>query len=93
MTTNTLAGPEAQAFWDLSTNQELHNKWTKTWGPDSPYKGKVRSNGLDGKKREYYTWDYTHNDIEVFNSRGVHMGSLDPTTGELYKPAVKGRTL
>lgn len=36
MTTNTLAGPEAQAFWDLSTNQELHNKWTKTWGPDSP---------------------------------------------------------
>ncbi len=63
------------------------------WGGLNPFKGKVRSNGLNGKSREYSTWDYTHNDIEVFNSRGVHLGSRDPISGEMYKPAVKGRTL
>ena len=63
------------------------------WGGLDTFKGKVRSNGLNGKKREYSTWDYTHNDIEVYNSRGVHLGSRDPISGEMYKPPVKGRTL
>lgn len=35
VTANTLAGPEAQASWDSSIDQELHTWWTKTWGPDS----------------------------------------------------------
>ncbi|SIO72537.1 Cytotoxic [Burkholderia sp. GAS332] len=45
----------------------------------------------DGKF--YYEWDYTHNDIEMCNKRGEHMGSVDPTTGEIYKPPVPGRKL
>jgi len=38
--------------------------------------------------RNFYKWDHTHNDIEVFNARGKHIGSMNPTTGEMYKPAV-----
>jgi hypothetical protein len=46
-----------------------------------------------GKKRRYHEWDNTHNDIEVYDSRGRHLGSMDPTTGDMIKPAVKGRTI
>ncbi|WP_321969290.1 colicin E3/pyocin S6 family cytotoxin [Paraburkholderia tropica] len=41
----------------------------------------------------FYEWDYTHSDIEVYNKRGEHLGSMDPVTGQIYKPAVRGRTL
>lgn len=34
LTTNTLAGPEDDVFWDLSIDRELHFEWTKTWGLD-----------------------------------------------------------
>ena len=40
-----------------------------------------------------YTWDSLHGDIEAFNNRGSHLGSLDPFSGELIKPAVKGRKI
>ena len=33
------------------------------------------------------------NDIEVYDKNGKHLGSMDPTTGEMYKPAVPGRTI
>jgi hypothetical protein len=46
----------------------------------------------DGGKR-LYTWDSLHGEIEVFNSRGKHLGSLDPITGTMIKPAVPGRTI
>lgn len=39
----------------------------------------------------YYTWDTLHGELEVFNARGRHLGSIDPITGEFIKPAVKGR--
>ncbi|MES1241811.1 MAG: colicin E3/pyocin S6 family cytotoxin [Acidobacteriota bacterium] len=45
----------------------------------------------DGQR--YYTWDGLHGEVEVFNRRGRHLGALDPHTGELIKPAVKGRRL
>ena len=41
----------------------------------------------------YYDWDWTHNDIEVYDRNGKHLGSMDPVTGIIYKDAVKGRTL
>ena len=40
-----------------------------------------------------YFWAFTHGDIEVYNSRGKHLGSMDPNSGEMYKPAVEGRVL
>jgi len=46
----------------------------------------------DGGKR-LYTWDALHGEVEVFNGRGKHLGSLDPITGEMIQPAVPGRTI
>lgn len=46
-----------------------------------------------GASQKFYQWDYTHNDIEVYDCNGKHLGSMDPITGEMYKPPVKGRVL
>jgi hypothetical protein len=40
-----------------------------------------------------YTWDSLHGEIEVYNDRGYHLGVLDAVSGELIKPAVKGRKI
>ncbi len=45
------------------------------------------------KGDRYYTWDSLHGEVESFNKRGRHLGALCPTTGDLIKPAVKGRKL
>lgn len=63
------------------------------WKDLKPYRGRTRTNGKNGKAREYYEWDYTHNDIEAYDSKGNHLGSIDPITGKIYKPAVPGRTI
>ncbi len=39
-----------------------------------------------------YEWDSQHGEIEVYNKRGKHLGSLDPA-GKWIKEAVKGRTI
>ncbi len=52
-----------------------------------------KNNGKKGKKKEIYEWDHTHNDIEVYDGRGKHKGSMDPTSGEIYKPPVPGRKI
>ena len=38
-------------------------------------------------------WDHTHGDIEVYDKRGRHLGSMDPVTGNMSKPAVPGRKI
>jgi RHS repeat-associated protein len=63
------------------------------WQRLKPYRGQTKTNGLSGAAREYYEWDYTHGDIEVYNRRGVHIGSMDPGTGQIIKPAVPGRSI
>jgi hypothetical protein len=63
------------------------------WAETEPARGKTRTNGERGRAKEYYEWDYTHNDIEVYDGRGLHKGSKDPTTGEMTKPPVKGRRI
>lgn len=52
-----------------------------------------KGNGESGKDKEVYEWDHTHNDIEVYDGKGNHKGSMDPVTGEIYKPPVKGRKI
>jgi len=64
-------------------------KWVKM----KPWRGKTKTNGKSGKQKKYYEWDHTHNDIEVYNARGEHLGSMDPTTGKMTKPAVSGRRI
>lgn len=63
------------------------------WGETKPARGKTRTNGERGKDKEYYEWDFTHNDIEVYDGKGRHKGSKDPTTVEMTKPPVKGRRM
>jgi len=62
------------------------------WKKLEPYQGKIKTSGT-GKNRRYYNWDHTHKDIEVYGSNRKHLGSMDPTTGKMYKPAVNGRKL
>jgi RHS repeat-associated protein len=66
---------------------------SSVWKNFQSYKNGTRSNNLPGKDRRYYEWDYTHGDIEVYDRNGNHLGSMNPTTGEIHKPPVPGRTL
>lgn len=50
-------------------------------------------NGIKTDGKRYYEWDNTHKDIEVYNKNDKHLGSMDPITGNMYKPAVPGRKL
>ena len=65
---------------------------SKIWNDFKPFKKNIKTSG-EGKERRYYQWDHTHNDIEVYNFKGEHQGSMDPTTGDLYKKNVSGRRL
>ena len=57
----------------------------------SSKKGRISTGS--GRNRRHYEWDHTHNDIEVYDSRGRHQGSMDSSSGEMYKPPVVGRTI
>jgi hypothetical protein len=65
----------------------------KFWKDLKPFRGKTKSNGQQGKAKRYYTWDHTHGDLEVYDGRGRHLGSADPQTGAMTKPAVAGRKI
>lgn len=43
--------------------------------------------------RRLDTWDALHGEIEVFNARGLHLGSIDPVNGSLIKEPVQGRRI
>ncbi len=60
------------------------------WNGLENYRGKIKRNS---KGTQYYQWDYTHGDIEVYNSRGEHLGCIDAISGAWTKNAVKGRTI
>ncbi|MEI8295792.1 MAG: colicin E3/pyocin S6 family cytotoxin, partial [Alphaproteobacteria bacterium] len=62
------------------------------WRTFKPYSNKTK---INDKRTEFYQWDNTHNDIEVFSTKGerLHLGSMDPVTGKIYKPAVTGRKM
>jgi hypothetical protein len=55
------------------------------------HSGEHRWRDLD--KKRIYTWDSLHGEVEVFNKRGKHLGSIDPKTGILLKGPVKGRII
>lgn len=44
-------------------------------------------------RRQLYTWDSLHGEVEAFNKRGRHIGVLDPISGDLIKDAVRGRRI
>jgi filamentous hemagglutinin len=55
--------------------------------------GRGRKTSGTGRDQRYYEWDYTHGDIEVYDRRGRHLGTMEPTTGDMYKDPVKGRSI
>lgn len=55
------------------------------WRGMKHYRGDIKTNGKSGSEKRFYRWDDTHNDIEVYNRHGEHLGSMDPRTGNMYK--------
>jgi hypothetical protein len=51
--------------------------------------GKIKQDS-DGN---YYKYDRLHGEVEKFNSRGDHLGALDPISGKKIKDAVPGRNI
>lgn len=39
-----------------------------------------RKRWIDEKNRNIYEWDYQHGDIEIYNKRGIHQGSINHKT-------------
>ena len=52
-----------------------------------------RKTSGSGRFKRYYEWDGLHGEIEMYDRKGKHLGVLDPMTGEVIKPAVKGRKI
>jgi RHS repeat-associated protein len=63
------------------------------WSELLPFRGAIKTNGLSGRDRRYYTLDRLHGEVEVFDRKGKHIGAMDTVTGELIKPAVPGRSI
>lgn len=63
------------------------------WKRLKPFRGDIKTNGLSGNKGRFYQWDHTHGDIEVYDRRGRHLGSMDPASGTMTKPPESGRKL
>ena len=68
--------------------------------PDSPFLDQQERVTRSGEQRwrnadhdRWYTWDALHEEVEVFDKRGNHLGALDPVTGILIKPPKPGRCI
>lgn len=55
------------------------------------FNGEMRWRSKD--KKRIYTWDSLHGEIEVFNSKGFHLGVIEPVNGTHIKNAKKGRRI
>ena len=62
------------------------------WQRLDAFKNGLRRTG-QGRSTRYYEWDKLHNDIEVYDRYGRHLGSMDPTTGQIYKAGIPERTI
>ena len=82
-----------------TSREKLSLKESKNWEKTNPlksespiwksfkhYRGKIKTNGLSGKKLRYFGWDNTHNEIEMYDRFGKPIDALDPVTGNrLFK--------
>jgi hypothetical protein len=62
------------------------------WKGLNSFRGQTKTRGT-GKNKQYLEWDFTHNDIEVYDNKGKHLGSMDPSSGNMVKPPVNGRKI
>ena len=58
----------------------------------TPRKPRSRRRRWTGAKGQIYEEDTLHGELEKYNRRGKHKGSVDPDTGEIIKGPAKGRT-
>jgi Cytotoxic len=56
-------------------------------------KSKSQRRRWAGGKGQIYEEDTRHGELEKYNKRGKHKGTVDPFTGEIIKAPVKGRTM
>jgi hypothetical protein len=56
-------------------------------------KSKSRRKRWRGKKNQIFEEDTQHGELEKYNRRGKHEGSVDPDSGEIVKGPVKGRRI
>jgi hypothetical protein len=63
----------------LDSQEKVHRKGGQRW---------KNENGS-----RLYEWDDLHQEIEVYTSRGVHLGTLNAVTGVKEKGPVKGRRI
>ncbi len=73
--------------------ENISKQDSKVWNDLDNVKGQDRKMSGEGRKRRYYEWDHLHNEIEVYNFKGEHIGAMDPISGDIYKPPVKGRKI
>lgn len=71
---------------EAGRHAKMNRAESPVWAGLKPYRGGIRTNGLQGRELRLYEWDHTHGDIEVYDRRGNHLGSMDARTGEMYKP-------
>ena len=85
-------------------NEPPKESETKDSGQVKPKKGeflkklsRAKSKGnrtrWKDEKGKIYEWDSQHGELEVYNSRGKHIGVRDPETGKWIKSAKPGRTI
>lgn len=75
-----------------SSRPQISPAESEFWQGLEPYRQGTRRSG-SGRNTRYYEWDYQHGgEIEVYDSRGNHLGTIDPRTGEPAKGPVPGRT-
>ncbi|WP_096303526.1 colicin E3/pyocin S6 family cytotoxin [Jatrophihabitans sp. GAS493] len=96
------APPEVLGIRAYAKSQHpIGTEWTVTYTP-RPRPSFVddleklpRSGPARWRDREdnLYEYDGTHCELEVFNSRGRHIGVADILTGDIIKPARKGRNI
>jgi hypothetical protein len=58
-----------------------------------PTKAKSQRRRWRGPKKQIYEEDTQHGELEKYNRRGKHLGSVDPESGEVIKGPVKGRCI
>jgi len=56
---------------------------------DGIYKRKRGAKGIENA--EYIQWDHLHSDVEAYAVNRQHLGSINPRTLKLYKPAIYPR--
>ena len=48
---------------------------------------------IDDLNPEFLQWDDFNNDVEAYDKKRRHLGTVEPESREFYKPVIKGRIL